>query len=302
MTADKCKYVRYAVSEKHEVITNDYGLEMKLKNIFTQDICIRWGEYQNPEQATIQFKSNNEGVVSHFQIHGHEMDLPEKSFVLYKDPGYPHEIELNATSGYKRTFFELIVSPSFFSNFQDDQNPFFRRFEQHNQYHGINLAFTAQATPAMFRTITEMRDTPYTGNMNRLFIESKATELLLLQIAHFDSQTLKAVELSSSHIERLTFIKEHIDQHFARDLSISALARYAGINQTKLKSGFRQLFHHTIFAYITELRLAEAKRLLSEEKLYVSEAAYRVGYKYPHHFAALFKKKFGMSPAYLKSV
>lgn len=302
MTADKYKKAQPALVEKHEVITNDRGFEMKLKDIFTSEVGIRWGEYQNPEITTIQLQPEQEGIVAHFQLQGHESDLPEKSFVFCREPAQPYEITLSATNGSKRAFFELVVSPAFFNNFSDDSSSFLARFQQQDQYQAAAPEFRAKATPEMFRVIAEMWHTPYAGNLNRLFMESKATELLLLQIARLDSQTAGATRLTASDIERLTFIKEYLDRHFAAELSISLLSRHAAISQTSLKSGFRQLFDTTVFGYITGLRLAEAKRLLTEEKLQVSEVADRVGYRYPHHFAAAFKKKFGISPASLKSL
>lgn len=300
MTVNRSRPALSALTEKHEVITNDHGFEMKLRDINTRNACIRWGEYQNPELTAIEVFPEREGIISHFQVQGHDHSLPEKSFVVYKDPGKPSEVVVNATNGSKHTFFELIVSPAFFKNFWDDRSNFLKRFQQHNYCHASGLEFTARTTPAMFRLMTEMLSAPYTGTLNHLFIEAKATELLLLQITQFDRQIVNTEKLSPSDTERLIFIKEYLDHHFADNLSIYSIARHAGINQTRLKSGFKQLFHNTVFGHITELRLTEARRLLLEEKLYVSEVADRVGYKYPHYFAAAFKKRFGISPANFK--
>ena len=42
--------------------------------------------------------------------------------------------------------------------------------------------------------------------------------------------------------------------------------------------------------------LDEAKNLLLEPNITVSEAAYKLGFEYPHYFSRLFKKKVGMNP------
>ncbi len=42
--------------------------------------------------------------------------------------------------------------------------------------------------------------------------------------------------------------------------------------------------------------LDEAKNLLLDPNITVSEAAYRLGFEYPHYFSRLFKKKVGMNP------
>lgn len=48
--------------------------------------------------------------------------------------------------------------------------------------------------------------------------------------------------------------------------------------------------------YQKSLRLMEAKRLISEENLPVSTAAYQVGYESPSQFSREFKRMFGESP------
>lgn len=74
-----------------------------------------------------------------------------------------------------------------------------------------------------------------------------------------------------------------------------------GINQTKLKSGFKQLFGTTVFGYLTDIRMEKARLLILSEKKNVGEVADLVGYQHPHHFAAAFKRKFGYSPGKLKA-
>lgn len=48
--------------------------------------------------------------------------------------------------------------------------------------------------------------------------------------------------------------------------------------------------------YIQQKIIEEAKELLSENHHSVSEIAYKLGYKYPHHLSRMFKKIIGISP------
>ncbi|EHQ30958.1 helix-turn-helix transcriptional regulator [Mucilaginibacter paludis] len=129
--------------------------------------------------------------------------------------------------------------------------------------------------------------------MKRLFLEAKIVELFLAQATQLDNRAdiSRSSGLTPIDIERLYGIKSHLDNNFHEDFSIIDLAKEAGINQTKLKFGFKKIFNTTVFGYINDIRLMEAKRLLLEEKLYVNEVAYKVGFKYPHYFSAVFKKK-----------
>ena len=48
--------------------------------------------------------------------------------------------------------------------------------------------------------------------------------------------------------------------------------------------------------YIQQVTIERAKKLLAEKKRSVSEIAYALGFKYPHHLSRLFKKVAGITP------
>lgn len=74
------------------------------------------------------------------------------------------------------------------------------------------------------------------------------------------------------------------------------LAHKCGLNDFKLKSGFKQLYGNTVFGYLGNLRMEVALRLLKEQKS-VRLVAEEIGYKNPQHFTAAFKKKYGVLPS-----
>ncbi|MDH5680963.1 MAG: AraC family transcriptional regulator, partial [Spirochaetota bacterium] len=72
------------------------------------------------------------------------------------------------------------------------------------------------------------------------------------------------------------------------------------LNHNKLKYGFKQVFNNTIFGYLKEIRLEQARTLLLDERLSVTETAYTVGYNSLSHFAAAFHQKYGMNPGSIR--
>jgi AraC-like DNA-binding protein len=60
-------------------------------------------------------------------------------------------------------------------------------------------------------------------------------------------------------------------------LSLPELAGYAGINETKLKRGFRKVYGTSVFGYLRNQRLDKARILLETGDMNVSEVAYSVG-------------------------
>lgn len=125
-------------------------------------------------------------------------------------------------------------------------------------------------------------------------------ELFLLQATGFDQYAPDRCALRSGDIERLHAAKHYIEQHFMDDCSIFFLASHVGINQKKLKQGFKALFGYTVFGYLSHIRMEKAKQLLLDEKKTVGEVSELVGYRHPQHFAAAFKKKYDILPGVLK--
>ena len=60
---------------------------------------------------------------------------------------------------------------------------------------------------------------------------------------------------------------------------------------------FKQSVGTTPHAYLTEIRLRNAKKLLETTSLSIAEIAERSGFESVSHFQVLFKKKTGMGAA-----
>lgn len=85
--------------------------------------------------------------------------------------------------------------------------------------------------------------------------------------------------------------------------NLVALARAVGINDYKLKRGFKQLYQETVFSYLRNIRLNRAKELLALNQHSIQHIAEDVGYTSSSHFSAVFNKTYGLSPsAYRKRV
>lgn len=82
--------------------------------------------------------------------------------------------------------------------------------------------------------------------------------------------------------------------------TIAGLARRVGLNEKKLKGGFRAHFGASVNGFLQDVRLRAAHRLLSEGRASVTEAALAVGYANPSHFALLFRRRYGVAPSSLK--
>ncbi|MGD1918866.1 MAG: helix-turn-helix transcriptional regulator [Pleurocapsa sp.] len=148
---------------------------------------------------------------------------------------------------------------------------------------------------------------PYQGITKQLYLESKAIELLSLNLAilkaDYNKKSQSDCGASRRHrfkpdeIERLyqakTILKDNIDC----PPSLNALARQVGLNEFKLKQGFRLLFDTTVFGYLHEYRMERSRLMLESGTFNVTEVAQTVGYANMSHFAAAVRKKFGVNPS-----
>ncbi|WP_139959726.1 helix-turn-helix domain-containing protein [Flavicella sediminum] len=147
--------------------------------------------------------------------------------------------------------------------------------------------------------LKEIVNCHFTEVMKKAFLEAKITELFLVCLTNFGSKKEES-GLSLAEKNCLKSVEKHIKQNLQKELTISELSLLAGMNTSKLKKSFKQLYGSTVFKYITALRIEKAKELIQKENYTISQASYEVGYKNPQHFTVAFKKKLGYLPSQLK--
>ncbi len=156
-------------------------------------------------------------------------------------------------------------------------------------------------TPHVRHIIEELRGCSYSGAIRQLYLEGKCMELIAVCLDESgggEGELLQdaARGLRKSDAEALTQARDILARTWQEPPGLMQLARMVGLNDFKLKSGFKELFGTTVFGYVRRMRMQEARLLLEKGQANVSEAAYRVGYTNVSHFASQFHKAFGSSP------
>ncbi|SDZ59650.1 AraC-type DNA-binding protein [Evansella caseinilytica] len=163
-------------------------------------------------------------------------------------------------------------------------------------------------SPAIRKCVFDLLQCSYRGTMKRLYMEGKAMELIaLFEDGERYGEALRAAEqqllLKPDDIDRLQHVRKMILRRLENPLSIRDLSRFAGINEYKLKKGFRQLFGMTIFEYVRWKRMEKALLLMENERMNVGETASALGYSNMSNFTAAFRKQYGCNPSdYLKQI
>lgn len=160
------------------------------------------------------------------------------------------------------------------------------------------LTFSVRVT----KIINEIMFCPYEGAIKRIYLEGKILELIAVYMSEciFEEEEKSGAgyNLSLSDISALHKVRELLDEHFIAAPTLKELSRKVCLNEYKLKIGFKELFGMPVHAYIIDKRLEMARYLIEEKKIRVTEAVQLVGYSDASHFAAKFKKKYGISPSW----
>ncbi|WP_254668329.1 helix-turn-helix transcriptional regulator, partial [Bacillus cereus] len=98
-------------------------------------------------------------------------------------------------------------------------------------------------------------------------------------------------------LNKIKQAEEILLQRMESPPSLLELAKIVGLNDYKLKIGFKELFGTSTFAYLREQRMERAMLLLRSGTSNVTETAVAVGYNNISHFSESFKKKYGMKPS-----
>lgn len=200
---------------------------------------------------------------------------------------------------------EIHFTEAYFNRFADVENKTIQNFlKQSGHSEMVNLLSPKNMpiTPQMNLILFEIGNCQKTGMLKRMYLESKIIELLLLQIEQFEASqnTVATPNLRKEDIEKIYYAKELVEKNMSQPYSLLELSHKVGLNDFKLKKGFKQLFGTTVFGYLHEIRMQYSKRMLLDEHKSIPEIADYCGYQHVHHFTTAFKNKFGYTPAKLK--
>ena len=126
--------------------------------------------------------------------------------------------------------------------------------------------------------------------------ESFSDQLLLDQLAKELLIRLSGVN-SQRYSSRLTEILKYIEQNYAHDLSLSAIAKEFSLSDSYVARIFKRELDCKPSEYVNNIRVSVAETLLSTTNMSVGEISERVGYSDVYYFSKIFKKIVGIPPS-----
>jgi AraC-like DNA-binding protein len=157
----------------------------------------------------------------------------------------------------------------------------------------------AHITPDMMAILHNMHYCLYTGELKSTYLEALLLRLLLKALTRLMLVKIPVneVKLQPYELSKLREAWEYLLHHLDHPGTLMDLSHAIGLNDFKLKKGFKQLYGITIFEFLLEARMEKARRLLQENTMTVHAVAISVGYKNISSFTVAFKKKFNLLPS-----
>ncbi|MFQ4144499.1 AraC family transcriptional regulator [Chlorogloeopsis sp. ULAP02] len=157
-----------------------------------------------------------------------------------------------------------------------------------------------ETTTAIEQVTRQIINCPYHDTTKQIYLQGKVIELMALQLAPIlndQSQLPQLPRLKPTTVNRIHHAREILHFRLENPPSLVELAQIVGVSDRTLRYGFKTLFGTSVFNYLTQKRLERAEQLLRNGGVTVAEVANLLGYSHLGHFAAAFKRQFGITPS-----
>ncbi len=148
----------------------------------------------------------------------------------------------------------------------------------------------------------------YQGNMNLIQMgsqnaydylsQSKSLEQMksrfetVIEVYLIELKVLKGKVFNKVIHEAVTYIHKN----YRENVKLSDVAKYVGMNESYLSRLFKKNLNINFVDYLNQIRIQQAKELLNNPELLISDIAYQVGYSNENYFSRVFKAVEGISP------
>ena len=161
---------------------------------------------------------------------------------------------------------------------------------------------TRNINPAMSIVLSQILEAKIHESIRSLYFKGKVYELLSLFFNKNEDTDIEQCPFleNEENVRRIRKAKEIILNHITEPPTLQDLASEIGLNLKKLKEGFKKIYGDTVYGYLLDYKMNEARSMLNTKKYNINEISIKLGYSTSSHFIAAFKKKFGVSASALK--
>ena len=274
--------------------------------------CYVLRKKNDTEHSEIErFPINQEYIQFHFCLKGqmnfiynygnYTFPVSENNAILLFNPLKPLPIEAEITSGtwWVSVLISIQKFHALFSN-DADHIPFLSLENSTKKFYD-NTSFGSSIAVVL----SQMLQPKVHESMKILYLKGKVYELLSLYFNRNEDPSIEQCPFlaDEENVRKIRQAKTILIERMVEPPSLEILSTEVGLSLKKLKEGFKQIYGDTVYAYLLDQKMEEARRMLELQKYNVNEVGLKLGYSTASHFIAAFKKKFGTTPKkYLGSV
>ena len=118
-----------------------------------------------------------------------------------------------------------------------------------------------------------------------------------MKISLFERRVSAAEEPEKKEERTITGLTRYLQEHLAEEISLSVLAEEFHLNPQYISQLFKSEIGVNFLAYLTNIRMEKAKKLLLTTSLSIAEVAEQSGYGDYRVFTKVFKKSEGVTPS-----
>ncbi len=159
------------------------------------------------------------------------------------------------------------------------------------------LSFKDKLNDIYLVKMTKRDDAPFSGEQ----LIKNCIELLLISLAlnilnENDSESLQDHLALNSPVKIVENILQILNDNLYNNIDLDTISRKLSFSKTYIKAIFKKHTGTTIIQHYINLKIAEAKKLLSQNKYTVTEIAFMLNFNSVHYFSRQFKDQTDMSP------
>ncbi|GJD15175.1 AraC family transcriptional regulator [Rivularia sp. IAM M-261] len=169
-------------------------------------------------------------------------------------------------------------------------------FRQPDEEYSIS---TGTITTQMQVVLQQISQCPFEGLVKKVYLEAKVLELMALRLQQDMTREIiqcHEYEPKRTVAEQIYQAKEILETRLNNPPSLVELAEEVGLSLYQLKHKFRKVFGKSVFQYLHQYRMEQARLMLYDGNMLVADVANSVGYSHFGQFSAAFKRMFGISP------
>lgn len=196
------------------------------------------------------------------------------------------------------TMIAIIIRPEFFGTAGSDiEQNCLRPFLRNKNLPAVHLSPANEWANALLHRLNQVEQY-YTSRpfAFELKIKSLLCDCLFELLAGNQEKIASYQPFSQEHLRTLKLLLDYIHEHYPENIQLQTLADLVPLSRESCCRFFKQMTGKTITQYVTDYRISQSLRLLSEGQYSVTQAAELTGFSSASRFAQAFRLRMGTNP------